>query len=51
MEYIRQVSNGAFRLLLSFSSVVMLKDNSELEYPQCEIRARQHWYPIPHYFL
>lgn len=28
----------------------MLKDDSELEYPQCEIRARQHWYPIPNYF-
>lgn len=34
----------------SFSFVVMLKDDSELEYPQCEIRARQHWYPIPNYF-
>lgn len=37
-------------LLSSFSFVVMLKDDSELEYPQCEIRARQHWYPIPNYF-
>lgn len=38
-------------LLSSFSFVVMLKDDSELEYPQCEIRAPQHWYPIPHHFL
>lgn len=37
-------------LLRSFSFVVMLKDDSELEYPQCEIRARQHWYPIPYHF-
>lgn len=39
----------AFTLLSSFSFVVMLKDDLELEYPQCEIRARQHWYPIPNY--
>lgn len=37
-------------LLSSFSFVVMLKDDSELEYPQCEIRARLHRYPIPRHF-
>lgn len=34
----------------SFSFVIMLKDESELEYPQSEIRARQHWYPVSQYF-
>lgn len=38
-------------LLSSSSFVVMLKDDSELEHPQSEIRARQHWYKFLIIFL
>ncbi len=57
LRSICRVSDRAFRpymlplkFLSSLSFVVMLKGDSEFEYPQCEIRARQHWYLIPHYF-
>lgn len=47
MEHLDYISK---LLLSSFSFVVMLKDDSELQYPQCEIRAHQHWYPLPYHF-
>ena len=45
------MSNGALKIVYSYSFEVILKDDSDLEYPQCEIRAGQHWNPVPNIFV